>query len=191
MADNVMQKTAFHIIDGPTVMYAADAHQAVGRFPLEWAWVPWAPEESDAARRAKRDREIAVAKAEGRAPPPAEAELEPLTDAQKKELADDAARRAEAAERLRAKAEADEKQRKIDEQVAADKALVSSPPPQPDRQPKRPFGRSGPLTPGEQAAADKKAAAKADADQLSEAPVTNVGADGVAQASTQSSPKAR
>lgn len=35
------QKVAYHITDGPVVMYTIDANSAVAQHPKEWSFTPW------------------------------------------------------------------------------------------------------------------------------------------------------
>lgn len=162
--------TAHHIVHGATLFpYAIDAVMAVGQHPLEWSAVPWTPErEAEARAKLNAHREDL-----GHDPLP---EPEPLSpedqaafDEHNKAVAAAAARLAE----YHAK-KAEEK--RIADQVAADEALVASPPPKPDPTIRRPFGRKGDPTPAERAAFEKKQAAdakvsadKADADRIGNA----------------------
>ena len=127
-----MSAVAHHIIDGPfTFPYSVDAHSAVSRFPAEWSFAPWSHEASAKARQETGE------------------EIEPLSPEEQAAINEHAKAVAEANERLKAFHEKREEQKKIDEQVAADEALVKSPGPQPVVRVKRPFGRPGEPTPAE------------------------------------------
>lgn len=67
--------TAYHIVNGPANMYAADAAYAVREHSGEWSREPWTIEETNAFRRREHDRLAAEAKAAGREPPPEPVEL--------------------------------------------------------------------------------------------------------------------
>lgn len=170
-----MTKVAHHIDQGAVTMYAVDAAAAVSNHPDEWSNTPW-PAADVAAWRSARDEAykeelarykeaVQAAKDAGLPPPPPLAPpprplIEPSAR-QKSEIELDTKARAEAAERVRVQTEEDEKKRIKDEQIAADKALLASPPPQPDPNERRPFGRSGPMTQAERDAAQKRTDAKA------------------------------
>lgn len=144
-----------HIIDGPvTFPYAVDAHSAVSRFPDEWSEFPWSQSDAEAARGRINERNEQA----GLDPLP-----EPLALTPEEQAAIDEHAKAvdEANERLtKFRAEQEEK-RKIAEQVAADEALVKSPPPRPDPAARRPFGRKGEPTPAEIEQMKKREAKKA------------------------------
>lgn len=134
--------TAYHVVDGAVVFpYAVDAQSAISRFPLEWSDRPWG---LDATSAARKDRGL----------PPQE--ISPEDQAALDTYHKDVAAAADRLAKVRAKQAED---KIVADQIAADEALVASPPPQPDPNARRPFGRKGPLTPAEQAAHDKKAAA--------------------------------
>lgn len=168
--DSNMSAVAYHIVDGPVDFpYAVDAQSAVGRHPLEWSMLPWTTEASDAARKQMSDRyarEAALAKSRGLPPPaaPAWLEAEPvqLTPEEQAAIDDRAQAVAEANERLKAFREKQAEERKVADQVAADEALVKSPPPRPDPAAPRPVSKKEKreeflkLTPEEQAEADKR-----------------------------------
>jgi hypothetical protein len=144
--DSNMSAVAHHIIDGPVDFpYAIDAKSAVSRFPGEWSHEPWSHSDMVAAR--EKAGEPAVE----------------LTPEEQAAIDEHAKAVAEANDRLtKFRAEQEEK-RKIAEQVKADEALVASAPPVPVR---RPFGRTGEPTAAEIAAAEKRAAKKADDERL-------------------------
>lgn len=141
--------TAYHVIDGAVVFpYAIDAQSAIGRFPQEWSSSPWSAEAMADARKASGEP------------------VEPLTPEEQAAIDEHAAAVAAAAERLAAFREKQAEEKKIADQVAADEALVASPPPRPDPTIRRPFGRTGDPTPAEIEAANKKAAKKAADDKM-------------------------
>jgi colicin import membrane protein len=146
---------AHHIVDGPVPFpYAVDAHSAVSRFPLEWSAEPWTQErEAEARARLNEQRQ-----AENQPPLPAPTPLSPEDQAAIDEH--NAAVKA-AADRLAEYRKKKEEEAEIARQVAADEALVASPPPRPDPTIRRPFGRKGDPTPAERAAFEKKQAADA------------------------------
>lgn len=155
--------TAYHVDTGAVVFpYAIDAHSAVSRFPDEWSLVPWSASEQSAARQRRIDahqKAVEDAKALGVPPPPAPV-LPPViepTPAEKTEIDADTKARVEAAALLKAADEKEAKEKAEVDKVAAARALLASPPPQPDPLARRPFGRKGEMTPAERAAADKKA----------------------------------
>jgi hypothetical protein len=167
--DSNMSAVAYHIVDGPQDFpYAVDAQSAVGRHPLEWSMQPWTAEASDAARKQLADRyerDAAIAKSRGLPPPvaPAWLDAEPVQPTPEEQAAIDehAKAVAEAAERLNKRRAELAKQKEIDDQVAADEALVASPPPRPDPTAPRPLSKKEKraeflkLTPEEQAEADR------------------------------------
>jgi hypothetical protein len=163
--------TAFHVNDGAQLFpYAIDAQHAISSHPLEWSATPWSREDADAARKALRERyEQDVENAKARnlpmpAPPPPDPE--PMTDEARAAIEEHNQAVAAAAERLnayRAKKAAENAELA---QVAADEAIVASLPPAPDPNIRRPFGRKGPPTPAEIAAAQKQADKKAADDKL-------------------------
>lgn len=168
--DTNMSAVAYHIVDGATTFtYAVDAQSAIGRFPDEWSDSPWSQADADAARKRAEERhakDVEDAKARGAAPPPPLAEAPPPPTPEEQAAIDEYNKTvSEAQARLdKYRAEQDEKQ-KIAEQVAADEALVASPPPRPDPNARRrPFGRPGEPTPAEVKQMEKAAAKKA-ADQ--------------------------
>lgn len=182
MKDATISAVAYHVIDGPQEFpYAVDAQSAVGRHPLEWSFRPWSDKDAEAGRRHvmdryEREREEAeraagdvMARRQGVALPARPRIVEPveLTPEEQAAIDEHAAAVAEANERLKAfRADQAEKQ-KIADQVAADEALVASPPPRPDPAARRPTAKEKraeflKLTPVEQA--EKDAREKADDD---------------------------
>jgi hypothetical protein len=163
--------TAYHVIDGPKVFpYKVDAHHAISRFPLEWSELPWTPEkaaESRAEMEARHAREVNEAKARGLPvpqdlpppPPPLEPEDEAALMEYNKAVA-------EANERLKVAREKAAKKKAEEDQIAADEALVASPPPAPDLTRRRPFGRKGEPTAAEAALMKKRADKKAEDEKL-------------------------
>lgn len=147
--DAATSATAHHIVDGAVVFpYSIDAHSAVARHPHEWSMAPWTAERAAKARAAMPSL-------------PAAPELTPEDQA----AVDEHTRaQLEAAERLAAfdKAEAERKQ--LEEQVAADRALVAQPAPAPDPNIRRPFGRKGEPTEAEKLMMAKRKAAADDSD---------------------------
>ena len=142
--DTNQSAVAYHIVDGAvTFPYAIDAHHAVSNFPLEWSETPWNTEDMAAARKEAGQPVI-----------------EPTPEEQAA-IDEHAKAVTEANARLEAFRKKQAEEKAVADQVAADEALVASPPPQPDPNARRPFGRKGDLTPAEKAAADKAAADKA------------------------------
>lgn len=152
--------TAHHIVTGATVFpYAVDAHSAVGSHPHEWSLTPWTPERADkarAARKAQHDREVEEGVKEPVALIPDAVELEPE---EQTALDEHTQAQREAAKRLEAYEAKEAEQRKIEEQVAADRALIAQPPPTPDPNIRRPFGRKGEPTEKEREMLAKRAQA--------------------------------
>lgn len=147
--------TAYHIVDGPVLFnYAVDARSAVSRHPLEWSMTPWSQEDADAARARLKD--------DGRPVP----DPEPLSPEDQAALDEHNRAVAEAAERLAAYRERKAKEKAEADQAAADEAIVASPPPRPDPNLRRPFGRKGEPTAAEKAQMEKQAAEKADRERI-------------------------
>lgn len=171
--------TAYHVNDGPVRFpYAVDAQHAISHHPLEWSDTPWSQAEASEARETIAERHakaVEEAKTHGLpvpAPlPPAPPEPTPEEQAA---IMEHLHAQEEANTRLK-KFYADEaEKKKIADQVAADEALVATPPPRPDPTARRPLSpaqlrkRSAQLTPQE--IADKKMVDdKADADKLAAA----------------------
>ena len=167
--DSNMSAVAFHIVTGrQDFPYAVDAQSAVGRHPLEWSYEPWTAEASTNARKQMSDnydRDVQNAKARGLPPPvkPAWLDAEPLVATPEEQAAIDEHTKAVAAasERLAKRRAELAKQKEIDDQVAADEALVASPPPQPDPDARRPLTKKEKraefltLTPEEEAERDR------------------------------------
>jgi len=162
---------AYHIVDGAVRFpYAVDAQQAVGAHPLEWRDTPWSADDAAEARK-----KLGLAEPE-------------VSDEERAAIEEHNKAVAEAQERLNAFREKQAKEKAEADQIAADEALVASPPPQVEM--RRPFGRKGEPTPAEIAAMNKKKAAdekaefergrqaaaeKASADQLAAASITKSG----------------
>lgn len=170
--DSNMSAVAYHITDGPvTFSYATDAQSAISRFPDEWSDTPWTQADAEAARQRqveRHEKETEDAKARGDSPPaPLPPAPPPPTPEEQAAIDEHAKAVAEAQDRLN-KFYADEaEKKKIAAQVAADEALVASPPPRPDpNAPRRPFGRKGEPTPAETRQMEKAAAKKAADDKL-------------------------
>jgi hypothetical protein len=163
---------AFHINDGAVRFpYAVDAQHAVSNFPAEWSDKPWTAEDAAAGREAiaeRHAREVEDAKVRGlpvpAALPPAPPEPSPEEQAA---IMEHAQAVAEANERLKVAREKAAKIKAEQDQVAADEALVASPPPQPDPTRRRPLSpaqirkQAATLTPAEQADVDARNAAAA------------------------------
>lgn len=147
--DTNQSATAHHILDGAVLFpYAIDAQSAIGRFPKEWSADPWPYDATLEARKESGQHDV---------------ELSPEEQAA---LDEHAKAVAEANERL-AKVRAEQAEKKaIADQIAADEALVASPPPRPDPAIRRPFGRTGEPTAAEIEAANKRAAKKADDERI-------------------------
>lgn len=168
------EKTAYHIADGPVLFpYSIDADSAVGRHPLEWSFEPWSADAASSARKQaseQYDRDAQIAKSRGLPPPnkPLWLDAEPVQATPEEQAAIDehAKAVAEANERLKAFREKQAEEKKVADQVAADEAMVASPPPRPDPTIRRPFGRTGDPTPAEIEAARKRDAKKADDERI-------------------------
>jgi hypothetical protein len=134
---------AYHVVQGATTFpYAIDAQQAISQHPDEWSAEPWSAADAASARK-KLDLP------------------EPEVSPEEQAAIDEHAKAvAEAQARLDAFRKKQAEETEQARQVAADEALVASPPPQVDPNFKRPFGRKGPPTQAEIDAANKKAAAK-------------------------------
>jgi hypothetical protein len=162
--------TAFHVNDGAVLFpYAVDAQHAISNFPHEWRATPWSQADADAARATAADehaKKVADAKTRG-APVPAPLPPPPPepTPEEQAAIMEHAVAGAEAAARLKKFYAAEVEKKKIADQVAADEALVATPPPRPDPNARRPLTpaqirkASASLTPAEQAEIDRKAAA--------------------------------
>lgn len=139
--------TAYHIVDGAVLFpYAVDARHAIGLHPLEWKATPWSAQEMAEARRDAGEPEPELS-------PEDQAAIEEHERAVN-----------EANERLAKFRAAQEEKRKLADQVAADEAIVKSPPPVPTF--KRPFGRKGEPTAAEIEQIKKREAKKADDERL-------------------------
>lgn len=161
MAESTSYVDAFHVIHGLIRMYAVDANTAVSQHPLEWKRTPWTAEEADAARTELNEK----AKATGQ---PLLPEPDPLTPEEQAAVDEHAAAVAEANERLTAFREKKAAEKAEADQIAADEALVASPPPRPDPTVRRPFGRKGEPTPAELALIEKQNAKKAEDEKLAQ-----------------------
>lgn len=165
-----IQRLAYHIDQGPVMMYAVDAAAAVQRHPDEWSYAPWSEEDAKAGRaerEAKHKKAVEDAKAKGEpVPAPLPTPIEP-TEQERVEMDADAKAREEAkAIVAAADKEAAERQAELDK-IAAARALLQSTPPRPDPTARRPFGRKGDLTPAEKAQLDRRNADKAAKDKAS------------------------
>lgn len=171
---------AFHVLDGPvTFPYKADALSAVSRHPLEWSLEPWDHHGAERGRKhiiERHERETREAEERARAkhfnapaplklPDPVE-----LTPEEREAIEQHDRAVEEAKERLRAFREKKAAEKAEADQVAADEALVRSPPPRPDPGARRPFGRSGEPTAKEREMMQKRdekiAREKADAERM-------------------------
>ncbi|HEY8751592.1 MAG TPA: hypothetical protein VIM11_26660 [Tepidisphaeraceae bacterium] len=124
---------AYHVVDGPvTFPYSVDAHMAVQHHPLEWSADPWSQEDENAARGRLNER----AKEEGREPLPEPIEMTPE---EKTALDEYNKATAEAKDRLKKFHEEQAEKKKVADQIAADEALVATPPPRPDPNARRPM----------------------------------------------------
>lgn len=135
MVESVLMKDCYHVLTGLNRLYAVDAQNAVSMHPDEWSFSPWSEEDAGEARKRLNERharDVEEAKAAGLplpAPPPPEVEPTP----EEQEAIDNYNREvAEAKERLAAVREKQAEEKKIADQIAADEALVKSPPPRPD-----------------------------------------------------------
>lgn len=110
-----MSAVAHHILDGAfTFPYAIDAHSAVSRFPGEWSHEPWSREDEAMARQEMGETAVEVS-------PEEQAAIDEHAQAV-----------AEANERLKAFRARKAEEKAEADQVAADEALVKSPPPRPE-----------------------------------------------------------
>lgn len=178
---------AFHVIDGAVRFpYKVDARHAVAHHPLEWSLEPWDHKGTERGRRHvierhRRETEDAEARARAKhfnAPMPLNLpdEVE-ITDEERAALDEHDRAVEEASERLKAFREKKAAEKAEADQIAADEALVRSPPPVVTG--KRPFGRPGEPTAAElesmrkrdekKAADDKLRAEKAEQDRIAEA----------------------
>jgi membrane protein involved in colicin uptake len=176
--DTNQSATAYHVTTGAFLFpYAVDAQHAISAHPLEWSETPWARADADASRKRLNEQN----KADGLPPI---AEPAPLSPEDQKALDEHNKAVAEAAKRLDEYYKKKTEEEKIAAQVAADEALVSSVPPQPDPTIRRPLTpaqirkASATLTPEEEkakseadraeakAANDKIAHDKAEADRI-------------------------
>jgi len=157
-------RTAYHVNDGPTTMYAVDANSAAARHPDEWSLTPWDPDRANEARRRLRERQVAEAQAEGRQVPPERVEPE-MTDEERAEFDEWKARRDKAKEVLDAAAKEKAEQDAKADEIAAAQAAINAPPPQPDPNRRRPLTGAAKANADRKAAADKAAADKAEADR--------------------------
>jgi hypothetical protein len=142
--DSNMSAVAYHVIDGQqTFPYAIDAHSAVSRFPGEWSFEPWSTEDAAKARETlteRHARETEEAKAAGLKPPaPLPPEPVPPTPEEQAAIDEHAKAVAAANERLAAFRKKRAEEQAIADQVAADEALVASPPPRPDPTARKPL----------------------------------------------------
>lgn len=150
---------AHHIIDGPfTFPYAVDAISAVSRYPGEWSFDPWSQEAEAKARQQMGE-------------PAVEA-----TPEEQAAIADHAKAVAEANERLKKFHAEQAEKKKIADQVAADEALVASPPPRPDLAARRPspaqMRKRAAETDEERMVREKREADQQDAASRAGAPIT-------------------
>lgn len=166
MATEHNSTIGYHIVNGAfEFSYPVDRNHAVANHPNEWSKTPWTAERADkarAARKAQHDREVAAGVKEPVALIPDAGPLDPENQAAVDEHTQ--AQR-DAAERLAAYDAAEAEKRKVEEQVAADRALVAAPPPAPDPNIRRPFGRKGEPTEKEREMLAKRAE-KAEAERL-------------------------
>lgn len=168
--DATRPAVAYHFLEGATNFpYAVDAQSAVGRHPLEWSFDPWTAADADNSRKRLSDKynnDVALAKSRNLPPPvkPLWIDAEPVqyTPEEQAAIDDHAKAVAAAGERLQKRREELAKQKEIDDQVAADEALVASPPPIPDPAARRPLTpaqvrkAAATLTPAEQADVDAR-----------------------------------
>lgn len=141
--------TAHHIVDGAVVFpYAIDAHSAVARHPHEWSMAPWTAERAAKARAAMPSLPPAPELA-----PEDQAAVDEHTQAQR-----------EAADRIARYEQYKADEKAAFDQLEADRALVAQPPPVPDPNVRRPFGRKGEPTEAEKVMMAKRKAAADDND---------------------------
>lgn len=156
--ENQMMTTAHHVNDGAKQMYLVDARMAVAQHPDEWSHQPWAPEDASAARQRLHERRVAQAKAVGdpEPEPPVEPELD---EEDRRQFEEWKANRDKAAEIVAAaEKEQAEKDAKAAE-IATAKAIVETPPPQPDPLRRRPLAGAA------KANAERTAQRRADEDR--------------------------
>lgn len=168
-----LMKDAYHVRTGLTRMYAVDAQNAVSMHPEEWSLTPWSQEEAEAASKAieeRHAREVEDAKAKGLPAPAPLPEVLPPTPEEQEAIDEYNRLVAEARGRLDARREKLAAEKAEAEQIAADEALVKSPPPRPDPTARRrPFNRPGEPTPAEVAMMDKRDAEKAEREREAQA----------------------
>jgi hypothetical protein len=146
MADGSMMQTAYHVVDGPSQMYAVDAQTAVTRHPEEWRRTPWSIEETNEFRRRKYDADVTAAQQAGLQPPPPPVDVQ-LTPDQQTEVDEDQKARDDA-KALVEKFDKEERDRQdYLDKVAAARTLLTSPRPQPEPVPARdtPTQNAGPV----------------------------------------------
>lgn len=161
--ENAMLTVAHHVTDGPKQMYLVDARQAAANHPDEWSLTPWDPQSAAEARKRLHERRVAEAQAAGQPEPAPPVEPE-LTDEDRAEFEEWKKNRDAAAERLAALEKEEAEKAARDAQIATDKAIVESAPPQPDPTRRRPL--QGAAKANAERSAQKAAAEKAEADRL-------------------------
>jgi hypothetical protein len=153
--DTNQSAIAHHVFDGAVVFpYAIDAHMAVANHPLEWSETPWSSEDTARSRKLLGERGV---------PLPEEVEMSEEDRAALDQYNADVAaakERLEVSRKERAERLAEEAQ------IAADEALVNSPPPRPDPTIRRPFGRKGEPTPAELEQIRKREAKKEEDERI-------------------------
>lgn len=138
-----MRKKAYHVADGEKEMYTVDANNAVALHPDEWSFKPWSVADRNAANeRRKQEHAKRVAEAKEfklEIPPPLPPDPPEPTAAEKAEMSADEKARAEALAFVKAAEEKAAKEKVEADKLAAAKALLESPPPQPDPNARRPL----------------------------------------------------
>ena len=153
--DTNQPAVAHHIIDGAvTFPYAVDARSAVSNHPFEWSHSPWLAEDAKRARERLAEHGTVL-------PPEPE-----LTDEERAALDQYNSDVAAAKARLDAANKKRAEEKAAADQIAADEALVASPPPRPDPAARRPFGRKGEPTPAELKQIEKRNADQAERERI-------------------------
>lgn len=131
--NNLVQKTAYHIDNGPQLMYAVDADSAVARHPEEWSHTPWSVDDTNAWREQRWSEQAEANKSVGLPEPPKPNAIE-LSPQVREELDADAQARQEAYELVEEYEAKRREEREYEERVAAARSLLATPAPVPTEQ---------------------------------------------------------